>query len=184
MASGSVSERFDLRYPSSVSDIRIFRNSYIYQDIVNRPQVFFPNGECILGDKAYPSLPWLLVPYINRGNLTRQQMYFNTQQSKGRQIIERSFALLKGRFRRLKYLDMNRIDWVPATVIAACVMHNICITFNDSYIEQYINEEPPLDQNEEEIYNNNGEINPRINPIIDLARDALAERLWNERMNE
>ncbi|KAJ8916921.1 hypothetical protein NQ315_013392 [Exocentrus adspersus] len=116
-------------------------------------------------NKAYPSLPWLLVPYINRGNLTRQQMKISPSEVLGH--------------------ESHRLGSDgSATVIAACVMHNICITFNDSYIEQYINEEPPLDQNEEEIYNNNGEINPRINPVIDLARDALAGRLWNERMNE
>lgn len=40
-----------------------------------------------------------------------------------RVIIERSFSLLFGRFRRLKYLDMNKIENLLATILAACVLH-------------------------------------------------------------
>lgn len=44
-----------------------------------------------------------------------------------RQVIERAFALLKGRFRRLKYLDMNRDDMIASVILACCVLHNICL---------------------------------------------------------
>lgn len=126
-------------YPSSISDARIFRNSDIYRDIMSNPRHFFPQDEFILGDKAYPVMEWLIPPYVDRGNLTRIQRQFNFQVSQTRQVIERAFALLKGRFRRLKYLDMNRTDLIPVTVLAACVLHNLCID-NDFFIEQYINE--------------------------------------------
>lgn len=126
-------------YPSSVSDIRIFKNSDIYKDIISNLQHYFPNGEFLLGDKAYPVLEWLIPPYIDRGNLGRREHNFNSALSKTRQVIERTFALLKGRFRRLKYLDMNRTDLIPATVLAACVLHNICIVY-DKEIEEYISE--------------------------------------------
>ena len=46
-----------------------------------------------------------------------------------RVVIERSFALLLGRFRRLRHLDMNRIDLIPAVILAACTLHNICLKF-------------------------------------------------------
>jgi hypothetical protein len=77
-----------------------------------------------IGDKAYPILSWCIPSYVNRGNMTPQKNHFNSILSKTRQTIERTFALLFGRFRRLKFLDMNRTDCIPATVLAACVLHN------------------------------------------------------------
>lgn len=114
-------------YPGSVSDTRIFRNSDIYRSIINDRDMFIPRGAFIIGDKAYPVLDWCVPPYIDRGHLTPNQKNFNFLISKTRQVIERSFGLLFGRFRRLKYLDMNRMDLIPPTVLAACVIHNICI---------------------------------------------------------
>lgn len=55
-----------------------------------------------------------------------------------RQTIERAFALLKGRFRRLKYLHMARVDLIPATILACCVLHNICLNYEDDDLENYI----------------------------------------------
>jgi hypothetical protein len=118
-------------YPGSVSDTRIFRNSDIYQKVMLNMNNYFPNDEFIIGDKAYPVLPWCMSPYINRGALTPAQQNFNSKITSTRQVIERSFSLLFGRFRRLKYLDMNTTAFIPATVLAACVLHNMCLT-NDS----------------------------------------------------
>ncbi|TGZ56701.1 Nuclease harbi1, partial [Temnothorax longispinosus] len=66
------------------------------------------------------------------------QKRFNDILSKVRQVIERAFALLKGRFRRLKYLDMNRTDMIPFVIIACTVLHNICLEKLDENIEEYI----------------------------------------------
>jgi hypothetical protein len=162
-------------YPSSVSDNRIFRNSHIYEGVQNHPQRFFPHNEYILGDKAYPVLPWLMTPYINRGNLTARQIYYNSAVSKGRQVIERAFSLLKGRFRRLKYIDMNRTDLIPETILAACVLHNICLLHNDDLIDQYINEGRELDNDDQNA--DNAAMEPHGRHI----RDSLVDFLWNHR---
>lgn len=60
--------------------------------------------------------------------------------SQKRQVIERAFALLKGRFRRLKYLDMSRLDLIPFFIMAACVLHNICLEGIDDDVEELIEE--------------------------------------------
>lgn len=127
-------------YPSSAHDSRIFKNSPIYKMIFEAKDRYFPGDEFIIGDKAYPVLSWCIPPYINRGRMTARQTRFNKQHASTRQVIERAFALFFGRFRRLKYLDMNRIDLVPPTILAACVLHNICLLFDDDYIDAYINE--------------------------------------------
>lgn len=38
---------------------------------------------------------------------------------------------MKGRFRRLKYLDVNDLTWDPKYIIACCILHNSCIDNND-----------------------------------------------------
>lgn len=70
-----------------------------------------------------------------------------------RQVIERAFALLKGRFRRLKYLDMSLIDLIPDVILVCCVLHNVCLEGcdenNRDFIEQGMERvEVPLQNNE------------------------------------
>lgn len=75
---------------------------------------------------------------------------FNYILSQTRQTIERAFALLKGRFRRLKYLDMSKVDLIP-TILACCILHNICLNNNDDddEVENYIAEGRENEQNRE-----------------------------------
>lgn len=136
-------------YPSSVHDCRIFRNSIIYQNIKSNYRKFFPNGQFILGDKAYPNLTWCIVPYKDNGHLTDFQKRFNQCHSSTRQIIERSFALLFGRFRRLKHLQMKRMDLIPQVVMAACVLHNLCLDNDDLILVDESEIIPSEDRNAE-----------------------------------
>lgn len=127
-------------YPGSVNDRRIFMNSDIFRNIMANKEDYFSENTYILGDKAYPLLSWCLTPYINRGNLTPSQIHFNEVHSSTRQSIERSFCLLFGRWRRLKFLDMSRTDLIPKTVLACCVLHNICLNFPGDNADQYVME--------------------------------------------
>ncbi|XP_025161025.1 protein ANTAGONIST OF LIKE HETEROCHROMATIN PROTEIN 1-like [Harpegnathos saltator] len=99
-------------YPVSVGDLRVFRNSDLWHAVNRNRNNFFPHEEYIIGDKAYPILGWCLPPYKDNGHLTRAQQRFNQCLIKGRQVIERAFSLLKGRFRCLKYLHMSRIGYL------------------------------------------------------------------------
>ncbi len=42
----------------------------------------------VLGDPAYPLLPWLLKVFIDNGSLTSQQKLFNYRLSKARVVVE------------------------------------------------------------------------------------------------
>lgn len=58
-------------YPGSVGDYRIFHNSDFYRQVqINLPD-FFPDGEFIVGDKAYPVLTWCIPPFRDNERLTR-----------------------------------------------------------------------------------------------------------------
>lgn len=80
------------------------------------------------------------VPYLFTINsfCFQIQKNFNKRLTQTRQVIERAFSLLKGKFRRLKYLHMNRIDLIPETILACCIPHNICLNGVDDDIENYI----------------------------------------------
>ncbi|KMQ94884.1 nuclease harbi1 [Lasius niger] len=120
-------------YPASVGDRCIFRNSELFLDAERNVNALFPNGEYIIADKAYPVLSWCIPPYIDNSHLTRAQKRFNSILSQSRQVVERSFALLKGRFRRLKHLDIKRINLIPSFILTCCVLHNIFLDGLEEY---------------------------------------------------
>lgn len=45
-------------------------------------------------------------------------------------MIERAFARLKGKWRRLKYVDVTNLSYAPYIIIAACCFHNFTIDVN------------------------------------------------------
>ncbi|XP_025158027.1 protein ANTAGONIST OF LIKE HETEROCHROMATIN PROTEIN 1-like isoform X2 [Harpegnathos saltator] len=126
-------------FAGSAHDARIFRNSDLWRIVRRNENDFFPNNEFIIADKAYPVLPWYIA-HINRGNMTEAQNNFNQHLSKMRAVIERAFALLKGRFRRLKYLHMSCADLIPYVILACCVLHNICLQGCKHDIDEFIEE--------------------------------------------
>ena len=169
-------------FPGSVSDTRVFRNSDLYQNVNRNINNYFPDEEFIVGDKAYPVLRWCLPPFFNRGNLTPSQQHYNNKVSQARQTIERAFALLFGRFRRLKFLDMNCEEFIPATVLAACVLHNICLHNKDPLLGEYIEEGRIAVRNNDNIAANVHFLEDR--DIVGVnKRNEICLRLWEDRIN-
>lgn len=123
--------------PGSYNDTKVFRNSPIYNDVLENKELLFDDGEYIIGDEAYLILDWCVPNFIDKGNLTTAQKLFNDVHSVQSKYIKRSWAALFGRFKRLKYLDMNRNDLIPATVLACCVLHNICMDYEKNKFEYY-----------------------------------------------
>ncbi|MGH0121443.1 UNVERIFIED_CONTAM: hypothetical protein FKN15_073988 [Acipenser sinensis] len=110
-----------------------------------------PNAH-ILSDSAYPLENFLLTPYRDNGHLIRKQSHYNYLHSCARSVIERCFAQLKGKFCRLKYLDMSRADMIPKVIAAACVLHNVII---DREGNNNVDQEEAEDENRNEHGNAN-----------------------------
>lgn len=70
-----------------------------------KSNIFLKNISYLIGDQAYPLDSWLLKKYKDNGKLTDQQTSFNKRLSAKRQLIEHTFGILKGRFRKLKFMD-------------------------------------------------------------------------------
>lgn len=87
----------------------------------------------LLGDGAYPLRQRFLVPYRNDGGLTAKQTTYSTKHATTRVAIERACGLLKERFQHLRYVEARRPDNIAKTTVAACVLYNACMKWQDAY---------------------------------------------------
>ena len=68
-----------------------------------------------------------MTPYRDNGHLTAVGQNYNFYHASALCVIKRTFALLKGRFRRLKYIDANSIELIVKIIECARYLLNICI---------------------------------------------------------
>lgn len=136
-------------WPGSVHDARVLSNSEIFkigEQNKLSPADYHVNvggkniAPVILGDPAYPLLPWLLKPYPENPNTIRRQRRFNYRLSRARVTVENVFGRWKGRFRRfLKRVDMDLSNLV-AVIAASCILHNICEMNNEEVLSHWLEE--------------------------------------------
>ena len=136
-------------YPGSVHDARVFRNSPFFQDAEANPDLLFPRNTHLLGDSAYPLKSWVLTPFRNNGRLTRRQKRYNFVHSSTRMVVERSRSLLKGRFRKLKtQMEVDKIEDAPVIIVAACVLHNVCLMNDEDDIQDFMDDDSDDDDDD------------------------------------
>ena len=80
---------------------------------------------------------WLLSSFRDNGHLTGPQINYNRKHAQTCQVIERALGLPKGRWRRLKYIEMENVEEVPSVVSGACVLHNFCLIVDEGTIEEF-----------------------------------------------
>ncbi|KAG6932119.1 hypothetical protein G0U57_000249, partial [Chelydra serpentina] len=91
-------------WPGKVHDARVFRNSGLFRRL--QEGIYFPDQKitvgdvempiAILGDPAYPLMPWLMKSYT--GTLDSSKELFNYRLSKCRMVVVCAFGRLKGRW--------------------------------------------------------------------------------------
>ena len=125
--------------PGSVTHSQMLRDSVLQRDVENgvilKAPVRVINGRevkpLLVGNHYFDMNPWLMKPYTEPPNVTSSQSTFNTALSAAREKIIKSFALLRGRWRCLMETLKEDTLRVPTTVIACCVLHNLCIEEGD-----------------------------------------------------
>ena len=132
-------------WPGSVHDARVLSNSEIYK--LGKDGALFPDVKktilgqdihpCILGDPAYPSLPWLLKPIPENQNTPRKHRRFNYHLSRPRMTVEDTFGRWKGRFPRFsKCIDM-KVEGVIHLVAASSILHYISQLRRDPLLNEW-----------------------------------------------
>lgn len=159
------------KFPGSVHDALVFKGSYLY---IRRAEIFPPSDYCIndvnipyllLGDPAYPLLPWVLKDYPGQG-LDRVKSNFNLRLNRGRVKVEQAFGMLKKTFRILGAQSEINVDFMPSVVVACCTLYNI--------IQDDV-ETPLEDPNEEQEAQNEDNVETdRPTPTATNVRDAIA----------
>jgi hypothetical protein len=122
-------------YPGSVHDARSLRCSGI-----NTHQTeYFSEDQYLLGDSAYgTAFPYVISPFKSPVSKQERNKYFNYLLSKSRIIAEHCIGILKSRFPRLRdgfteaIQDERDNEYVCKSIVAAAVLHNICIIRKDN----------------------------------------------------
>ncbi|XP_018374047.1 PREDICTED: putative nuclease HARBI1 isoform X3 [Trachymyrmex cornetzi] len=129
--------------PGRMHDARVFRQSPLFENMSNARLRFILRQLHLIGDSAYPLVMNLMTPYKDNGHLTVSQIRYNTKLSCIHSRTERLFALLKGKFRKLKYLDISDFDLGNKMIAAACTLHNFIIDGDNLNIddEDYLEEQ-------------------------------------------
>lgn len=140
-----------LGWPGKVHDARVFSNSSLYAK--GQAGTLLPDTKrrlggvevplVILGDPAYPALPWLMKGYPEHLGMPVAQKTFNYRLSRARMVVENAFGRLKGRWRCLMKRNDCEVNHVIAITSACVVLHNFCEIFDDDFQEEWMVEETP-----------------------------------------
>lgn len=138
-------------YPGSVHDSRVFRNSPLSNDLVNKCR-----DNYLLGDSGYPCLRHLLTPYPDHGHLTAIQQRFNLKLSKNRYLVEHCLGVLKQKFRQLYHVKLRSVNDIVHFIRACCVLHNLAIKdeFEGNWLNNVVQVVPLQGMNEEPVEGN------------------------------
>ena len=167
-----------VKFSGSTHDSNIFRDSGLCRimssvNAIKEPHITVGHTvipPMVLADGGYPALPFILKRYHNkktRVNATAAERLFDQAHSRGRVVVENSWARLKGRFGLLTRLSCSIGD--ACHYVASCIaLHN----FIERHHEEY---EAPIDGEEDEDQEDVPDTS--AHPTSKVRRDALLSKM-------
>ena len=109
--------------------------------IPSLPKVIVSNTDPVLigvlGDPAYPLLPYVMKEYPGGGS-TSEGQFFRWHLCSARMVIECAFGRLKGRFAVLRRdMDIN-LNNLPDVIHASFILHNYCEMNGESIANVFV----------------------------------------------
>jgi hypothetical protein len=82
----------------------------------------------LLGDKGYPLLNWIIVPFKSDGQpRSLAETYFNKRHKRGHSVVKNAFGLLKENWGEMgKRTDLH-VTLVPDVFYCCCILHNLIL---------------------------------------------------------
>ncbi|KAL8473355.1 hypothetical protein ACS0TY_030257 [Phlomoides rotata] len=172
-------------HEGSAADSRVLR------DAIHRTNgLHVPRGHYYLCDNGYPNCEGFLTPYkgvryhlsewLSRQPETYQE-YFNMKHTRARNVIERTFGLLKMRWAILRSPSWYPIKTTNKIIVACCLLHNYIRREMDvdpleggldDYMNTQMDAEPVVDVDVIENLESSTEWN--------TWRDTMAQNMFNE----
>ena len=128
-------------------DKRVFRNSELCHSVTFDQGSLFPAHSFLVANSAYPEWSFLATALKNGDHLNTVQRSYNVVVSRARVVIEHAYALLKGRWHRLKYVEAD-VYLIPNIIVACCTLHIICLLEEEEF-EEFIDAPVGLSDDEE-----------------------------------
>ncbi|CAC5378774.1 unnamed protein product [Mytilus coruscus] len=114
------------------------------QSYLNRKKDYSIILQTLLTKLLNLSYNGLITPYRDTGRLANDELKFNKVQSATRNKIECTFGMLKGKWRRLKYLDMLDIPCMVELIFSCTVIHNSVIQREGTHLDDEFDDEDNL----------------------------------------
>ncbi|KAM7308031.1 putative nuclease HARBI1 [Ixodes scapularis] len=165
-----------VKWPESTHDSFMWRNCDLSEKFEAGGM---PDG-WLLGDAGYPLQPWLMTLFRKPKEEEGEEAY-NMCLTKTRQVIERTFGILKSRF---PCLDRSGgvLQYTPSVccrIIVACVvLHNYCIRHHVSLTDLPVVESDEEEEEEEE------DEEDRPSTARDTPAGIVTGRCVNDRIRE
>ncbi|KAA0048149.1 putative nuclease HARBI1 [Cucumis melo var. makuwa] len=164
-------------------------DSRILRDALSRPNgLKVSKGYYYLRDAGYPNAEGFLAPYRGQHYHLQEwrgvenapetpKEFFNMKHCSARNVIERAFGLLKGRWAILRGKSYYLVQVQCRTIMACCLLHNL-INREMSYIEELDDE----DDGDSTHATTSGDDITYIEPSNEWTewRDALASSMFTE----
>ncbi|KAG6940320.1 hypothetical protein G0U57_017458, partial [Chelydra serpentina] len=127
-------------WPGKVHDARVFRNSGLFRWL--QEGIYFPDRKItvgdvempimILGDPAYPLMPWLMKPYT--GALDTEKELFNYRLSNAEWWWSVLLDVSKGDGEAYLLALISAKPIFPIVIAACCVLHNLCESKGETFM--------------------------------------------------